>query len=188
MNNNPFIVRNGLVVDGDGVFTGSLSASAATIPDITGSLFGTASWALTASFAMNGGGGGTGSANTVSSSAQLSNGGGVAFDNTNNVTFGQITASALLVTEFTASVVLVSSSIRYQATESYALLQSPSIDGFTTLTGSTATTNSTTPNQVIYTLPANVRSAKFNVTAIQGSRYHVTEMMEIFDGGGADNK
>ena len=54
-----------------------------------------ASYALTASYAMNGGG--SVANGTVSSSAQLSNGGGTAFTNTNNVTFGAVTGSKLLV-------------------------------------------------------------------------------------------
>ena len=60
-----------------------------------------AAFALTASYAMNGGGGG-GSVpiNTVSSSAQLSNGGGTAFTNSNNITVGSITGSLFGTSSF----------------------------------------------------------------------------------------
>jgi hypothetical protein len=49
-------------------------------------------------------------ANVVTSSAQLSNGGGVAFSNSNNVTFGQITGSVALITTITASYMYASGS------------------------------------------------------------------------------
>jgi hypothetical protein len=66
---------------------------------ITGSLEGTSSYALTASYALNGGGGG----GTISSSFQLTNNQGFAFDNTSNVTFGEVTSSNANITTITAS-------------------------------------------------------------------------------------
>ena len=63
-----------------------------------------ASYALTASYALNSGGGGGGGgsvpANTVSSSAQLSNGGGTAFTTSNNITVGSVTGSLLGTSSF----------------------------------------------------------------------------------------
>ena len=56
------------------------------------------SYALTASFALN-----AGAQDVVSQSAQLTNGGGKAFNTSSNVTFGQITASAANITTVTAS-------------------------------------------------------------------------------------
>ena len=73
---------------------------------------GTASYALTASYAAN-----AGLPNgVVSSSAQLSNGGGNAFTSASNITFGQITASIILVEKLyvqtiTSSVEIVTGSL-----------------------------------------------------------------------------
>ena len=90
-----------LDVSGSVAITGSLNVSAG----ITGSLLGTSSFAitasyafsaLTASYALNSAGGGGGSG-VISSSFQLTNGQGFAFTTASNVTFGQVTASAMLI-------------------------------------------------------------------------------------------
>ncbi len=76
----------------------------------TASYISTASYAissLTASYALNAGD--NTSPNTVSSSAQLSNGGGVSFNSSNNVTFGSVTASAFLGTSSWSSRSITSS-------------------------------------------------------------------------------
>ena len=77
------------------------SSNNVTFGSVTSSLGfrGTASYAtmaLTASYALSAVA--TLPANVVSSSAQLSNGGGTAFTSSNNVTFGSVTASVLLGT------------------------------------------------------------------------------------------
>lgn len=72
--------------------TGPITASSVTA-SFTGSLYGTASAAISASWAP----GGVPNPGTVSSSAQLDNGGGTAFTSVDNVTFGQVTASMLTV-------------------------------------------------------------------------------------------
>jgi hypothetical protein len=84
-----------LDVSGSVAITGSLNVSSG----ITGSLLGTASYAnmaLTASYALNAAGGGGGSG-LISSSQQLTNGQGFAFDSSSNVTFGQVTSSYIML-------------------------------------------------------------------------------------------
>jgi hypothetical protein len=91
-----------LDISGSVAITGSLNVSSG----ITGSLLGTSSYAitasyafsaLTASYALNAAGGGGGGSGVISSSFQLTNGQGFAFDTASNVTFGQVTASAVLI-------------------------------------------------------------------------------------------
>jgi hypothetical protein len=81
-----------LDVSGSVAITGSLNVSRG----ITGSLLGTASYAsnaLTASYAINSLGG----SGLISSSFQLTNNQGYAFTTASNVTFGQVTSSAQLI-------------------------------------------------------------------------------------------
>jgi hypothetical protein len=83
-----------LIVDEFGAqVTGSLRVEAG----ITGSLFGTASWALNS---VGGGGGGSG---LISSSFQLTNNQGFAFTTASNVTFGQVTSSFMMLRSPTTS-------------------------------------------------------------------------------------
>jgi hypothetical protein len=104
------VTQSNTNVQGNLIVDNSLTAANASITSITGSLFGTSSYAITASYALNGGGTATLPANVVSSSAQLSNNGGVAFTNSNNVTFGQVTASAANLSVITASYMYASGS------------------------------------------------------------------------------
>ena len=69
---------------------------------------------------MNGGGSATLPANVVSSSAQLSNGGGVAFSNTNDVTFNEVTASLYRLYNGTIASPETASIIFYSNTPSVA--------------------------------------------------------------------
>jgi hypothetical protein len=102
--------------------TGSLQVESG----ITGSLFGTSSWAITASYALNAaGGGGSG---LISSSFQLTNNQGFAFTTASNVTFNQVTSSFMMLrspsTSSNASIVFsgsLTSSISLEVLQNGAL-------------------------------------------------------------------
>jgi hypothetical protein len=119
----------------------AITSSFASITQITGSVFGTSSWAnraVTASFAIL-------PTNVVSSSAQLSNNGEVAFGSGNNVTFGQVTASVmnvgtLIVTTISSSVNYSSGSNRFGNSQANA----HEFTGSVSITGSLTVTNGIT--------------------------------------------
>jgi hypothetical protein len=97
------------------ITVGQITASFAKI---SGSIFGTASFATTAFSASYAPNIYVLPNNVVSSSAQLSNNGGVAFTNTSNVTFNQVTASFAKITNLTveyitSSVVVITGSNKF---------------------------------------------------------------------------
>jgi hypothetical protein len=139
---------------------------------ITGSLYSiTSSWAVTASYALNAVSASYSTTasyalnavsasyapniyvlpnNVVSASAQLSNGGGTAFTNSNNITVGQITASAISVTAL--SVVTITSSIAYASGSNIFGTKSTDTQLFTgsvNITGSLGVVGNITSNNVL---------------------------------------
>jgi hypothetical protein len=139
---------------------------------ITGSLYNiTSSWAVTASYALNAVSASHSTTasyalnavsasyapniyvlpnNVVSASAQLSNGGGTAFTNSNNITVGQITASAISVTAL--SVVTITSSIAYASGSNIFGTKSTDTQLFTgsvNITGSLGVVGNITSNNVL---------------------------------------
>jgi hypothetical protein len=104
----------------------------------------------------------------VTSSFQLSNGGGVAFSSANNVTFGQITASNITVTNL--YVQYVSSSIDYTS-GSVFINGSLTVSGSTNLISPTGQTVLSTNADVIEFTGSLFASASMIVTgsvSIQG--------------------
>jgi hypothetical protein len=139
---------------------------------ITGSLYNiTSSWAVTSSYALNAVSASHSTtasyalnavsasyapniyvlpSNVVSASAQLSNGGGTAFTNSNNITVGQITASAISVTAL--SVVTITSSIAYASGSNIFGTKSTDTQLFTgsvNITGSLGVVGNITSNNVL---------------------------------------
>lgn len=109
--------------------------------------------------------------NVVSASAQLSNGGGTAFTNSNNITVGQVTASAISVT--TLSVVTITSSIDYasgsnifgtKSTDTQLFTGSVSMSGSLSVVGTlnTSGTITSTATNDIFSSTAATTTEKFS--------------------------
>lgn len=64
---NEFRIKNGFFSDGNSIITGSLTVTSG----VTGSLLGTASFAITASYAMNGAGGGSTNTGSLLATASI---------------------------------------------------------------------------------------------------------------------
>ena len=124
--------------------------------------------------------------NVVSASAQLSNGGGTAFSNSNNLTVGQITASAISVT--TLKVVTITSSIDYASGSNIFGTKSTDTQLFT---GSVAITGSLTVNGAIIGTSSLASTASYFAGVSNGTTNYVTKFTgantigssSIFDNG-----
>ena len=139
-NTNAFDTNSNITV-------GQITASFAKI---SGSIFGTASFAtnaLSASYAPNIY---VLPNNVVSSSAQLSNGGGVAFDTNNNITVNQITASFAKITNLTveyvtSSVMVITGSNKFGDASN----DTQEFTGSVSMSGSLSVVGNVTSNNVL---------------------------------------
>ena len=126
--------------------------------------------------------------NVVSASAQLSNGGGTAFSNSNNLTVGQVTASAISVT--TLSVVTITSSIDYasgsnifgtKSTDTQLFTGSVSITGSLTVNGAiTATGNITAyfSDDRLKTKLGKIENALEKICSLDGFYYEANDLAQ----------
>jgi hypothetical protein len=145
-----------------------ITASIISGSQITGSHFGTSSWAVTASYALASVS--TLPANVVSASQQLTNGQGTAFTITSNVTHGQITSSFITGSQITGALSDNAGAIR-------AIPQNSQTANYTLVIGDAGKHISITTGSV--TVPASVfnpgdvfsifNNSTASLTIIQGS-------------------